>query len=243
MKEQTALPVSPRQREHHREKAATVPEAPDERRRRRRTRRPPRRPADRPNDWRRSDSNRRPPACKAGALPAELRPLGRPRNRRPTNGRSAGSAGMGQGGLEPPTPRLSSVCSDQLSYWPDRRPANGPGRTGTARTAPGGPRPGWGRGTAGARAPPARPRRNGDEGGNNGRRDARRARGIGTRGWDRRRGRTPPARRCAGRAATATGPCHHAAPRRRASRPQSLKGGDPAAGSPTATLLRLHPSR
>ncbi len=24
---------------------------------------------------------------------------------------------------------------------------------------------------------------------------------------------------------------------------QSLKGGDPAAGSPTATLLRLHPSR
>jgi hypothetical protein len=29
------------------------------------------------------------------------------------------SAGkMGQGGLEPPTPRLSSVCSNQLSYWP-----------------------------------------------------------------------------------------------------------------------------
>ena len=25
--------------------------------------------------WRRSGSNRRPPACKAGALPAELRPL------------------------------------------------------------------------------------------------------------------------------------------------------------------------
>ena len=25
--------------------------------------------------------------------------------------------------------------------------------------------------------------------------------------------------------------------------PTSLKGGDPAAGSPTATLLRLHPSR
>jgi hypothetical protein len=25
--------------------------------------------------WRRADSNRRPPACKAGALPAELRPL------------------------------------------------------------------------------------------------------------------------------------------------------------------------
>jgi hypothetical protein len=31
-------------------------------------------------------------------------------------------------------------------------------------------------------------------------------------------------------------------PRERSSR-TSLKGGDPAAGSPTATLLRLHPSR
>ena len=28
------------------------------------------------------------------------------------------AAKMGQGGLEPPTPRLSSVCSNQLSYWP-----------------------------------------------------------------------------------------------------------------------------
>jgi hypothetical protein len=43
---------------------------------------------------------------------------------------------MGQGGLEPPTPRLSSVCSDQLSYWP----APGPPLHGKdARTAPGGP--------------------------------------------------------------------------------------------------------
>jgi hypothetical protein len=32
--------------------------------------------ADQANGWRRSDSNRRPPACKAGALPAELRPRG-----------------------------------------------------------------------------------------------------------------------------------------------------------------------
>ena len=32
-------------------------------------------------------------------------------------------AGMGQGGLEPPTPRLSSVCSNQLSYWPALWPA------------------------------------------------------------------------------------------------------------------------
>ena len=35
--------------------------------------RPARAPTDAPK-WRRSDSNRRPPACKAGALPAELRP-------------------------------------------------------------------------------------------------------------------------------------------------------------------------
>jgi hypothetical protein len=26
---------------------------------------------------------------------------------------------VGQGGFEPPTPRLSSVCSNQLSYWPN----------------------------------------------------------------------------------------------------------------------------
>ncbi len=31
--------------------------------------------------WRRTGSNRRPPACKAGALPAELRPLLRPADR------------------------------------------------------------------------------------------------------------------------------------------------------------------
>ena len=58
--------------------------------------------------WRRSGSNRRPPACKAGALPAELRP----------NFRDFSSPNrlVGQGGFEPPTPRLSSVCSNQLSY-------------------------------------------------------------------------------------------------------------------------------
>jgi hypothetical protein len=88
-------------------------------------------------EWRRSGSNRRPPACKAGALPAELRPhtderrraapcaapASRPNARLPSGGflRSKAepcSAKMGQGGLEPPTPRLSSVCSNQLSYWP-----------------------------------------------------------------------------------------------------------------------------
>ena len=28
---------------------------------------------------------------------------------------------VGLGGFEPPTPRLSSVCSDQLSYRPESR--------------------------------------------------------------------------------------------------------------------------
>ena len=32
---------------------------------------------------------------------------------------------VGQGGFEPPTPRLSSVCSNQLSYWPKDKPPTG----------------------------------------------------------------------------------------------------------------------
>ena len=81
---------------------------------------------------------------------------------------------VGPGGFEPPTPRLSSVCSNQLSY-----------------------RPLW--------------------------------EGLFVRGRD---------------AETATAVCEGKS-RRFVSKPSgsSLKGGDPAAGSPTATLLRLHPSR
>ena len=44
-----------------------------------------------------------PPACKAGALPTELRPH---------------VLMVGLGGLEPPTSRLSGVRSNQLSYRP-----------------------------------------------------------------------------------------------------------------------------
>ena len=80
--------------------------------------------------WRRSDSNRRPPACKAGALPAELRPRQslvfslQPSNRKlkakmlPFRRLTTSDLRLlvGQGGFEPPTPRLSSVCSNQLSY-------------------------------------------------------------------------------------------------------------------------------
>ena len=123
--------------------------------------------------WRWTDSNRRPPACKAGALPLSYTPLaltggaaidgfagvfGQARRgiaagsppcglptalsggaaidgfagvlARPSGGSPArvrfaaasacgGSRAMvGRAGFEPATPRLSSVCSDQLSYQP-----------------------------------------------------------------------------------------------------------------------------
>ena len=54
--------------------------------------------------WRMSGSNRRPPACKAGALPAELIPHVR--------------RVVGLVGFEPTTPALSRRCSNQLSYRP-----------------------------------------------------------------------------------------------------------------------------
>lgn len=56
--------------------------------------------------WRMTGSNRRPPACKAGALPAELIP---PFIR----------VVVGLVGLEPTTPALSRRCSNQLSYRPE----------------------------------------------------------------------------------------------------------------------------
>ena len=67
--------------------------------------------------WSRTGSNRRHPACKAGALPAELRPLISCFRYRPeaTTLRVAPEM-VGLGGLEPPTSRLSSARSNQLSY-------------------------------------------------------------------------------------------------------------------------------
>ena len=86
------------------------------------------------SDWRRPGSNRQPPACKAGALPVELRPrqlpVGSRRGRRgrfcPVNRGSGGSgrpgsASMGPGGFEPPTSSLSGTRSNQLSYDPGCR--------------------------------------------------------------------------------------------------------------------------
>ena len=57
--------------------------------------------------WSRTGSNRRPEACKATALPTELRPRS-----------SLQRAVVGPDRFELSTPRLSSVCSNQLSYGP-----------------------------------------------------------------------------------------------------------------------------
>ena len=97
--------------------------------------------------WSQSGSNRRPPACKAGALPAELWPHGHPtaaqlldpvlrlrlaarsaRRVAPSPGipgRAASGVAsnprlVGLGGFEPPTSPLSGVRSNQLSYRPRR---------------------------------------------------------------------------------------------------------------------------
>ncbi len=66
--------------------------------------------------WSQSGSNRRPPACKAGALPAELWPL---------------KDLVGLGGFEPPTSPLSGVRSNQLSYRPE---VGNPGWMGARQT-------------------------------------------------------------------------------------------------------------
>ena len=64
--------------------------------------------------WRMTGSNRRPPACKAGALPAELIP------QFPLTASSHRNL-VGLVGLEPTTPALSRRCSNQLSYRPITR--------------------------------------------------------------------------------------------------------------------------
>ena len=64
--------------------------------------------------WSQTGSNRRPHACKARALPAELWP--RTRRRMLTLDSSIKVVGLGR--LELPTSRLSSARSNQLSYKP-----------------------------------------------------------------------------------------------------------------------------
>ena len=82
--------------------------------------------------WSQTGSNRRHPACKAGALPAELWPRQVPTaaGRRPDDGcpahsrlghvksRLIATIMVGLGRFELPTSRLSSARSNQLSYRP-----------------------------------------------------------------------------------------------------------------------------
>lgn len=82
--------------------------------------------------WSQTGSNRRPHACKARALPAELWP----RNQK-TNAHSMSVVGLGR--LELPTSRLSSARSNQLSYKPlTHIPSRtrDPAHTGPARVRP-----------------------------------------------------------------------------------------------------------
>src|ERR1700751_4473600 len=67
--------------------------------------------------WSQTGSNRRPHACKARALPAELWP----RNQKTNALHSIEMVGLGR--LELPTSRLSSARSNQLSYKPLTRGA------------------------------------------------------------------------------------------------------------------------
>jgi hypothetical protein len=91
--------------------------------------------------WSQTGSNRRPHACKARALPAELWPLqdtSAASRRAPGDARASPDAlrqfrrncrGMvGLGRLELPTSRLSSARSNQLSYKPEARHPERPER-------------------------------------------------------------------------------------------------------------------
>ena len=72
--------------------------------------------------WRRPDSNRRPPGCKPGALPTELRP------RTELRSRVSRLRLVGLTGFEPVTSRLSGGRSNQLSYRPMPKESAAPTR-------------------------------------------------------------------------------------------------------------------
>ena len=73
--------------------------------------------------WSQTGSNRRPHACKARALPAELWPRTRRRMLLPVMRHMRSIKVVGLGRLELPTSRLSSARSNQLSYKPLTREA------------------------------------------------------------------------------------------------------------------------
>ena len=75
--------------------------------------------------WSRSGSNRRPQACKARALPTELRPRFEEFEECPVRGML-----VGPGRVERPTSRLSGVRSNHLSYEPATRGKPGRIRAG-----------------------------------------------------------------------------------------------------------------
>ena len=153
---------------------------------------------------------------------------------------------MGQGGLEPPTPRLSSVCSNQLSYWPPTSALPKP-----PKEVLGKPSPSQGRNTPDTTtgegcADGADPRKGQAHHAPHANQWPQVMAGKYCLSGHRRPNQTQPirARPVKGRsrsilvivqAADSKGP-------KPLPHPRSLKGGDPAAGSPTATLLRLHPS-
>ena len=62
--------------------------------------------------WRRSGSNRRPPACKAGALPTELRPRVRAKARRTVIRRTGAEPGKG------PAPRIGPTATGPTATAP-----------------------------------------------------------------------------------------------------------------------------
>ena len=68
--------------------------------------------------WSQTGSNRRPHACKARALPAELWPRTRRRMLTLNERHMRSIKVVGLGRLELPTSRLSSARSNQLSYKP-----------------------------------------------------------------------------------------------------------------------------
>jgi hypothetical protein len=98
--------------------------------------------AAKPEWWSQTGSNRRPHACKARALPAELWPRKRHAGT-PGAGTADGGPGrwwawqmVGLGRLELPTSRLSSARSNQLSYKPGTRPAQNPRSPSRPRRTP-----------------------------------------------------------------------------------------------------------
>ncbi len=103
--------------------------------------------------WSQTGSNRRPEACKATALPAELWPQSLVEHHgladfcRHQPWRHAAQGMVGLGRFELPTSRLSSARSNQLSYRPsgadDNQPSGAPSNGADALWASEAPKSDW----------------------------------------------------------------------------------------------------